>query len=1244
MKILNIRFKNLNSLVGEWSIDLTLPAYVSDGIFAITGPTGAGKSTLLDAICLALYGQTPRLGKITAGSNEIMSRQTGECFAEVTFESQKGRFRCHWAQHRAQKKPGGKPQQPSHEIANADSGEIIENRLTAVANAIIDMTGMDFDRFTRSMLLAQGGFTAFLEANENDRSTILEQITGTEIYSDISIEVFRRTDTEKRLLQSLQDQLHGFTALGEEEEARLRESLAQRRADEVARRGQLDTTRSAIQWRQRITQIEQTLTRHAREKQTLQQQINAFAPNRERLSLATRANLIEPIYAELATMQREQARQTTDLQQCQGKQPAARESVRQAEEALNEAHAHLTATRTALQTDQPLLQRVRELDAALRDRETPFRAAEKALETAHAALNKLHAEQQAEQATLQQAQAERDRVNTQLDATRADAGLVEQFAGLRERCATLDEARRTHATLLSQIEAARQQVATATRHCTEQTHRLEELQKTQQAHQDTLILKEAELDTCLDSKVLSAWRDDQMQLTSQLDRLDRAGENATRLTELRRQLEQQETTRAGLAATATDLAAALEKVQSTLPALQEQQTRLEDELARLQQITALEELRHQLHDGEPCPLCGALAHPYATETLATPDATREQLQQVRNQLTATEKEINAIKIKQERNQSDQHNSAQRTQELDAQIRELLARLDPICTTHGFEATAPDLTEQLSARRTDTAATLEQTATTLRTADSLNRELETLKQSLTRAQSETQLAERETHAAAHQQATAASNHLRLCDGAARALERLTQWHAVLLEDLTPLGVSAAGLDALDTLLDQLKTRRDRWVSHTERLHGLTQAIARHDLLIEQHTTQIQTAQTARQDRHAQLETLRSERESFTTERHALFGSENPATREQQLQAAITVTENRLNDATLNHTTQTRELDKLTTLAASLEESIAARAPLLQRVTGDFDAQLAANGFATPDRFLAARLSNADYQSLTQLATQLDNEALTLAASTRDTQQQLDDEREKQLTNQPLATLQAQLDDLSRAHTQLLQQTGALQSQLDTNDRMKAQYRQKQDEIARQSLETSRWDALNTLIGSADGKKYRKFAQTLTFEIMVGHANQQLRQMSNRYLLERGNGERGNGERGNGERGSVDAVALQLSVIDNYQAGERRPTKNLSGGESFIVSLALALGLSQMSSRNVRIDSLFLDEGFGTLDEEALETALQTLGTLQQDGKLIGVISHVAALKERIGTQIKVIPRNGGRSGIEGPGCKEHKERA
>ena len=181
----------------------------------------------------------------------------------------------------------------------------------------------------------------------------------------------------------------------------------------------------------------------------------------------------------------------------------------------------------------------------------------------------------------------------------------------------------------------------------------------------------------------------------------------------------------------------------------------------------------------------------------------------------------------------------------------------------------------------------------------------------------------------------------------------------------------------------------------------------------------------------------------------------------------------------------------------------------------------------------------------------------------------------------------------------------------NKATKKLIKDKQTAIDAQKNECRRWENLHELIGSADGKKYRNFVQGLTFEMMIGHDNRQLKKMTDRYLLIRD-----------------DAQPLELNVIDNYQAGEIRSTKNLSGGESFIVSLALALGLSQMASKNVRVDSLFLDEGFGSLDEDALDTALETLASLQHDGKLIGVISHVAAIKERISTQIQVVPDTGG----------------
>jgi exonuclease SbcC len=157
----------------------------------------------------------------------------------------------------------------------------------------------------------------------------------------------------------------------------------------------------------------------------------------------------------------------------------------------------------------------------------------------------------------------------------------------------------------------------------------------------------------------------------------------------------------------------------------------------------------------------------------------------------------------------------------------------------------------------------------------------------------------------------------------------------------------------------------------------------------------------------------------------------------------------------------------------------------------------------------------------------------------------------------------------------------------------------------------------MIGSRDGNKFAKFAQGITLNQLITLANHHLQLLTNRYEL---------------QRNSNATQLLEMEVIDSFQGDVVRPVNTLSGGESFIVSLALALGLSELASKNISIDSLFLDEGFGTLDEENLDIALNALTLLQNSGKMIGVISHVEALKERIPLQIKIIAKGDGSSYI------------
>jgi exonuclease SbcC len=261
MKILKLHFKNLNSLAGEWEIDFTVPAFAGEGLFAITGPTGAGKSTILDALCLALYGQTPRLGKITKNSNEIISRRTGECLAEVTFATRTGTYRCCWHQHRARKKAGGELQNPQHELVEAASGKIIAHKLREVAEQVEELTGLDFERFTRSMLLAQGSFAVFLEAKPDERAPILEEITGTAIYSEISQAVHQRRAAERKEKDRLAAALDNLNPLSPEEEREIEEQLREKNGRAEKLQAEIAALAKAINWRETLEKISADETR-----------------------------------------------------------------------------------------------------------------------------------------------------------------------------------------------------------------------------------------------------------------------------------------------------------------------------------------------------------------------------------------------------------------------------------------------------------------------------------------------------------------------------------------------------------------------------------------------------------------------------------------------------------------------------------------------------------------------------------------------------------------------------------------------------------------------------------------------------------------------------------------------------------------------------------------------------------------------------------------------------------------------
>jgi DNA repair protein SbcC/Rad50 len=218
--------------------------------------------------------------------------------------------------------------------------------------------------------------------------------------------------------------------------------------------------------------------------------------------------------------------------------------------------------------------------------------------------------------------------------------------------------------------------------------------------------------------------------------------------------------------------------------------------------------------------------------------------------------------------------------------------------------------------------------------------------------------------------------------------------------------------------------------------------------------------------------------------------------------------------------------------------------------------------------------------------------------------------------PMEELKEKIDVLNKEKENFIHQNGAIENEISTDEENKKSILTSQKNLQAREIDASKWFVLDRLIGDSTGNKYAKYAQNLSLRHLITLANKRLSKLSDRYLL------------------AYADIESDLTVTDLYQGNMTRSVKTLSGGESFIVSLALALSLADMASRNVKLESLFIDEGFGTLDAETLETALETLEKLQSESsRTIGVISHVDSLKERITTQVRIHKNNLGHSVIE-----------
>ena len=1080
MKIQQLRFKNLNSLEGEWSIDFTAPEYVSEGIFVITGPTGVGKTTILDAICLALYGRTPRLDRINASSNDIMSRQTGECSAEVTFSTASGSYICHWSQRRSRGKPGAKLQSPKHEISeisNTGDAKILDSMLSKVSKRVEKICGMDFERFSRSVMLAQGDFATFLRATADERSPILEQITGTAIYTEISKLVHLRKASEEGTLKELRAESSGITLLDADAEQTLRDEMQNLEGGITEFKKQQSTLRAASQWLLDIAKeaalIEKTETEIAQHQQALEN----FLPEREKLQFAGLAHEIEPQFKDWINAQQQSKQLRYDHGKTSTEAQASQKIHTTAEKESTAANKQLDASKEHLAEAEPKLAAARKLETLID-----------------------HTSNQIEE----QAQLWKNHNSKKKDLVVALTSTESKLAALElsaQEAATFLSSHTAYESLSNEISGITQ-LAKSWQETHEQTTRQQNLTATEKQH---LAAHETTLKNAL--KAITAAKDNKAKADSQHSN----------------NRKDQKTLLAG----------------ETVVSIDNHLDRLQETLRFEQRFTSFEDERKRLTKNDACPLCGSENHPYADHSPIASSDTEKQIKQFKallKSLSGIDKKLhqNALNVQQAASslsQANKHEENSREQ-AEASRKSLLSEERKLSE---IQAKSKQQLQQLSG--------------------SINR-----------------------------------------------------YHKA---DITSENTA--------TVLATLQAQLQLWTRHSETIERAKDQ--KNALLTSQKidTEKLATEENSLKKIKSDGEKIRAEITTAKKEIHRLIGDTTSSKLSSKLKADYLKC-----DQTYQKQNQLREqshttLASLNARVAEIGKQLELTEKREQEHQIEFQEQLESSSFTDSDTFCAALLERTVRTELEAQKTKLDDLTKQLNTSLSDAKTRHKTELSKKLTEQAAEQIDAQLTTLTTTLEAATTQLGAKQQAISNNQSAQARLNEKLGAIQQQEKEHARWTRLHGLIGSADGNKFRNFAQGLTLEIMVRHANQQLRKMSDRYQLMRDADE-----------------PLDLNVIDSYQAGEVRSTKNLSGGESFIVSLALALGLSQMASKTVRVDSLFLDEGFGTLDEDALEIALETLSSLNKEGKLIGIISHISALKERIPTQLTLRHTQQGKAEITGPG--------
>ena len=1237
MRILAIKGANLASLAEPFVIDFEAQPLLSSGLFAITGETGAGKSTLLDALCLALFDKFPRVVSTASGegapdasgetlsSNDpriILRRGASAGYAEVDFiarDCQRYRVRCDLL--RARGNASGKLQNRLRSLWRIDSNglalEAIETGIEPVNRRIVELTDLTFEQFRRTALLAQGDFDAFLRADARERAELLEKITGVEIYTKLSQRVFEEAREAQGRVNWLENKRAEVGVLAEDVRAgTLRdadETLQIRQRCEEAYR----VTQNSLRQLELVEQAQGRLLLAQQAQAESRRALDALMP---KIAYLEKRRHFEPLRLNyLKAKEAEALKLKLDGQftELKTQLDATKEAQSKLVDEENAAQKNLEEINLIQEQLSPLWQEALRLDIAIKTLNPGALEAQAAVNERIKKLNEnISSLADAQQRRLDLA-AERSALKDEM-AGFADISQLAQQEEIEPRLDSRHELLTENQKTLTHVHRLREQISSATNDLAElaasEAQALAQREQYLRAiHSYEHMLKEQQAD-----EAEERFRNSLEKISKINTLLDRASD-FMETAKVKRKTEK-------LSAAAVK---ELRVVSERLIKLKEQQDRQVSESMEARRLGDLAEamnapeslrLRASLQPGRACPVCGSLQHVFNHEETAAQqlvDALRAKREAMLQLLTQTGAEVIALSAQE---------SALRAESVALQRQEDALTQGLVKSQQEFEeffkAAAIDLklmeinqaVEPLTVfqeRALESHDQLEQNVKSIKDLrilrDKSRRKLDVANLSLD------QIQEKRVHLS-EKKHTCVLEEARLSQIFSRNQDRLIELDRFLTPVLHAYGLSTRIFEETPTLARQtIKNKAARLLALRRALEICDKEVFSCDLEISRREAQkiefSQDLSLAQQAYEAKENSLRALKER----RSSLLMAEDVELDRKEIEVQRRVAQEKRDHLKA----QLTEIEKNAALIDMQFRECFIKLTNTREHYQDLDSSLRDSLAQSGLEISIMRQMLDDNEDLSQIQA-LINQAKETLVTTESTRIARHNDLQETIG---LLAPDLSRDRLIEISDRLKQQIdacsiriGALRQLLETDDHALGRVLDINKEISLALSQRHVWDEINEAVGSKSGDKFRRFAQSMTLEHLIELANQRLVYFTLRYVLEK----------------SSETDDLGIHVIDRDLGDERRSTRSLSGGERFLVSLALALALAGLEGRDSFIDTLFIDEGFGSLDGATLDIVIDALENLQGQGRRVGVISHVDALQQRIATKICVERRGGGKS--------------